>query len=158
MCILPGILGLLFPQTFCSSASHRARRVSYQSQSSSRTSNNKSNSDNLHFTSSSEPRELELFSPPTSSSTRKRSRASNLSIPTHSRKTSFLEATAENKDLSPTTQLVDLGGELDYQGQVLSRIVRDIHFQHEVGNLDNFRHYLADIRIVHTSGVSYRVN
>ena len=136
MCILPSILGLLFPQTFCSSASasHRIRgrrRLSYQSQSSSRTTSvNKSNSDNLHFASSSSTAqelviEKGLFSPTTSSTTRKRSRA----IPSRN---TFMEEEDLSPKLSPRTQLVDLGGELDYQGQVLSRIVRDIHFQHEV--------------------------
>ena len=134
MCILQGLL-FLFPQTFCSS-SHR-RRLSHQSSSnqssSSRTRTNKSNSD-LHFASSSSTGgtatasgDRRIFSPTTASS-RKRSRASNFDIPQQS--SSMLNYLG--KDLSPTTQLLDLGGELDYQGQVLSRIVRDIHFQHEV--------------------------
>lgn len=142
MCILQGLL-FLFPQTFCSS-SHR-RRLSHHSSSnqsgSSRTRTNKSNSD-MHFASSSstggtatasgDPR---IFSPiATSSSSRKRSRASNFDIP-QQQQSSRKESSMLNylgQDLSPTTQLLDLGGELDYQGQVLSRIVRDIHFQHEV--------------------------
>jgi hypothetical protein len=32
----------------------------------------------------------------------------------------------------PTTQLQEIREELDYQGQVLSRVVRDIHMNHEV--------------------------
>merc|ERR1711884_4589 len=71
-----------------------------------------------------------------SSSSRKRFRASNFDIPQQqqsSRKESLM-LNYLGQDLSPTMQLLDLGGELDYQGQVLSRIVRDIHFQHENGS------------------------
>ena len=126
MCILQGLL-YLFPQTFCSS-SHR-RRLSHHSQStSSRTTTNKSNSD-LHFASSSSNGTAPGDHHRRSSSSRKRSRASNFDIP-QPQSSSMLNYLGQ--DLSPTTQLLDLGGELDYQGQVLSRIVRDIHFQHEV--------------------------
>ena len=126
MCILQGLL-YLFPQTFCSS-SHR-RRLSHHSQStSSRTTTNKSNSD-LHFASSSSSGTAPGDHHRRSSSSRKRSRASNFDIP-QPQSSSMLNYLGQ--DLSPTTQLLDLGGELDYQGQVLSRIVRDIHFQHEV--------------------------
>ena len=135
MCILQGLL-YLFPQTFCSS-SHR-RRLSHHSQStSSRTTTNKCNSD-LHFASSSSNGTAPGDHHRRSSSGRKRSRVvSNFDIPQASSMLNYL-----GQDLSPTTQLLGLGGELDYQGQVLSRIVRDIHFQHEVKDMSHW-HFMS---------------
>lgn len=41
-------------------------------------------------------------------------------------------AAAGEPGSSPRSQLIELSGELDYQGHILSRVVRDIHVQHEV--------------------------
>lgn len=40
-------------------------------------------------------------------------------------------------DHSPTTCLQEIRHELDYQGKLLSRIVRDIHINHEAGQADD---------------------
>ena len=49
------------------------------------------------------------------------------------RKDTFYEIDlTEQFSKSPNTQLFDIRNELDYQGEVLSRVVRDIHLHHEV--------------------------
>ena len=49
------------------------------------------------------------------------------------RKDTFYEIDlTEQLSKSPNTQLFHIQNELDYQGEVLSRVVRDIHLHHEV--------------------------